>query len=252
MSERVSLDALYSHKASRFICWPEPSTDLIAERMEELRLLGVKAIFLTGRHTIEGIPVLGKGHTGLVLEAETRDGNLALKARRMDADRPSMEEEARLLKLANHVGVGPEIIKWSRNFLLMELISGVYLRDWIRELRAKETKDLKKVLRAVVDQARRLDEAGVDHGELVRLRRHIMLRRGKPVFIDFESASTLRRPANVTTVIQSFFLNSKISSIIDGQMGLPDRIKLLDKLHAYKREMNLECYTSLLEAAQLI
>ena len=251
MSERVSLDELAGSRAARLIHWPLGSPAVVVERVEEIRGLGVSAILLMGRHRLADMRVLGKGHTGLVVAAETRSGTLALKAMRADSDRASMEEEARLLAAANAVGVGPRLIAWSRNFLLMELVEGGYLSDWIRGITPEAGGELRRILRSVVDQARRLDAAGLDHGELVRLRRHVILSDGAPIIIDFESASTGRRPANVTTVVQSLFLNTKASDVIDGLIGLPDREKLLDSLRAYRRSPSDESYRDLLVAACL-
>ncbi len=251
MGERVPLDDLAGSRAARLIHWPLGSAEVVAERVEELRGLGVSAIFLTGRHRLADMRVLGKGHTGLVVAAETPSGVLALKAMRADSDRASMGEEARLLAAANAVDVGPKVVAWSTNFLLMELVEGGYLSDWIRGITPEEGGELRRILRSVVDQARRLDAAGIDHGELVRLRRHVILRDGAPIIIDFESASTERRPANVTTVMQSFFLNTKASDVIDGLIGLPDREKLLDSLRVYRRKPSEESYRKLLIAAGL-
>ena len=61
---------------------------------------------------------------GLVTQA-ILDGDLvALKIRRADADRPSMHEEARLLRLANSVNVGPRLVAATKDFLVMELAFG--------------------------------------------------------------------------------------------------------------------------------
>ena len=251
MSERVSLDNLIDSRITRLLHWPEGHIEVVAERVEELKELGVSALILTGRHRLADMRVLGKGHTGIVVAAETLSGLLALKAMRSDSDRASMEEEARLLSAANLVGVGPKLIAWSSNFLLMELVEGGYLSDWIRGITPNKGDDLRRVLRSVVDQARRLDEAGIDHGELVRLHRHVILRCEVPIIIDFESASTKRRPANVTTVIQSFFLNTKVSDVIGGLIGLPGREALLESLRVYRRKPSKESYDALLTVAGL-
>lgn len=133
----------------------------------------------------------------------------------------------------------------------MELIEGAYLGSWVRGLGPGEAGTLRSVLRKLVEQARRMDEIGLDHGELVRLRRHTILRGLEPVIIDFESASTSRRVANVTTVIQSLFLNTIASHVIGGVIGLPERDDLLEALRAYRREMSDRTFSTLLKVAGL-
>jgi predicted Ser/Thr protein kinase len=77
------------------------------------------------------------------------------------------------------------------------------------------------------------------------------MRGFEPVIIDFESASTARRVSNVTTVVQSLFLNTQASLVVERIMGLPDRETLLSALRLYRREMSDFNYMALLGAALL-
>jgi putative serine/threonine protein kinase len=251
LGERVSLDQLLTHPRGVFIHWPKWDAEVADEKIEELKGMGVEHIVFEGPHRVETIPVLGKGNTSIVLKAVTRNGICAAKLRRSDADREGFNEEARLLRVANKVGVGPRVIAWGQGVLLMELVEGPYLSDWIKKLTPSDAGVLRCVFRQLIDQARSLDEAGLDHGELVRLKRHTMMRGLKPVIIDFESASTARRVANVTTVIQSLFLNTQASLVVERIMGLPEREGLLRVLRNYRREMSGVNYEALLRAAGL-
>lgn len=251
MVDRVPLNELLTHPKGVLICWPIWEIDAAKTRLEELGRLGVRAIIFEGPHTVETVPVLGKGNTSIVLKAETGDGFCAAKIRRTDADRTGFDEEARLLGVANGIGVGPRLLGWGRWSLLMELIEGSYLSVWVRGLGPDDAGVLSGVIRKLVEQARRMDEAGLDHGELVRLRRHTILRGLEPVIIDFESASTSRRVANVTTVLQSLFLNTIASRVIGGVMELPERDELLKALRAYRRKMSDGNFSALLRVAGL-
>jgi len=251
LGESVPLEDLLTHPNGLLICWPRWDAEAAEKRVEELISLGVQALVFEGPHMVETIPVLGKGNTSLVLKAETRKGLSAAKIRRTDADRTGFDEEARLLRAANAAGVGPRLISWGRFTLLMEFIDGPYLSEWITGLASGEAKSLRAVIRSLVLQARRLDVAGLDHGELVRLRRHVMLRGVEPVIIDFESASTDRRVANVTTVLQSLFLNSNASRMIGAVIGLPNRETLLCALRTYRRDMSEASFEELLSVAGL-
>ena len=44
-----------------------------------------------------------------------------------------MDREATLLKLANSAGIGPKLIKYSNNFIMMEFIDGLTIIDWIMQ-----------------------------------------------------------------------------------------------------------------------
>ena len=251
MGERVPLETLLTHPSGFLICWPRWDAEAAEERIEELSRLGVESVVFEGPHMVETVPVLGKGNTSLVLKVWMRGEFCVAKVRRTDADRTGFDDEARLLRVANAVGVGPGLISWGRFTLLMEFIDGPYLSGWIRGLSSENAESLKAVLRSLVLQTRRLDETGLDHGELVRLRRHIILRGGEPVIIDFESASTGRRVANVTTVLQSLFLNSTASKTIGAVIGLPDRENLLAALRTYRKNMSEASFKALLFTAGL-
>jgi putative serine/threonine protein kinase len=239
------------HPRGYLIHFPVWDAQAAEAKIREMKTLGIDAVIFEGPHRVETIPVLGKGNTSMVLKAVTRDGVCAAKIRRSDADRKSFDEEARLLKVANANGIGPRLISWSMNVLLMELIEGPYLSDWIRKLSPGDAGILRGVFRKLIEQARRLDSAGLDHGELVRLRRHTLMRGFEPVIIDFESASTARRVANVTTVVQSLFLNTQASLVVERVMGLPDREVLLGALREYRRGMSDSNFAALLQASGL-
>lgn len=229
---------MHGSKAFRLLSWPSFDEAIAEERLRDLRLLGVDAILLGGPHLVGSFRILGKGHVGIVVAAKMGEVRAALKVRRTDADRATLRDEAELLGLANSVRVGPELLGCTDDLLLMELIEGVYLGDWLEGLTPSDGGPLRDVLGSLLGDARRLDEVGLDHGELVRVRRHIIVSGGVPRIIDFESASTGRRAANVTTVVQSLFLNQATSAKLGRLMRLPEREGLLAALRRYKAEMS--------------
>jgi putative serine/threonine protein kinase len=238
LSETISIGSLHGSKAFRLLSWPSFDEAIAEERLRDLRLLGVDAILLGGPHLVGSFRILGKGHVGIVVAAKMGEVRAALKVRRTDADRATLRDEAELLGLANSVRVGPELLGCTDDLLLMELIEGVYLGDWLEGLTPSDGGPLRDVLGSLLGDARRLDEVGLDHGELVRVRRHIIVSGGVPRIIDFESASTGRRAANVTTVVQSLFLNQATSAKLGRLMRLPEREGLLAALRRYKAEMS--------------
>lgn len=229
---------MHGSKAFRLLSWPSFDEAMAEERLRDLRLLGVDALLLGGPHLVGSLRILGKGHVGIVVAAKMGEARAALKVRRTDADRATLRDEAELLGLANSVRVGPELLGCTDDLLLMELIEGAYLGDWLEGLTPSDGGPLRDVLGSLLGDARRLDEVGLDHGELVRVRRHIIVSGGVPRIIDFESASTGRRAANVTTVVQSLFLNQATSAKLGRLMRLPEREGLLAALRRYKAEMS--------------
>jgi putative serine/threonine protein kinase len=251
LTESVTEYDVDSTEILPIICWPIYDVEQAGERLKELHELGVTTIIFYGKHRLNNKWILGKGHTGLVVLAKKGNTKVALKIRRTDADRKSMGQEAKMLTLANSIEVAPKLIEFSENFLIMEWIDGPYLREWINTLKESDKPELRKILRSVLHQARCLDRIRLDHGELVRLRRHIILFNGSPIFIDFESASINRRVANLTTVTQSLFLNRNVSSIINKIIPVPDDKKLLHALKKYSIDKSDENFSEILEISGL-
>ena len=234
MIETIPIDGLIGSRAGFLLSYPVYDGEVAEERLVELRGLGVEAVELQGHHAINGVPVLGKGHVGVVLAARASGRLVALKVRRVDADRETLEREAEYLRVANGVSVGPRLFGVSRNFLLMELIEGEYLVDWVGDLEPDDARVLRRVIGELLDRAHRLDIVGLDHGELSSAHRHVMVAGGVPRIIDFESASTGRRCSNVTSVAHYLFFNRRMRERVGSVLGLPERGALLGALAGYK------------------
>ena len=250
MTEYIPLDRLPGTEAGMFICWPVYSDEGAEDRLKQLRGLGVEAVALGGRHGILGHMVLGKGHVGVVLRTRWRGLEVALKARRTDADRPSMMEEAEHLRQANEAGVGPKLHCFSRDFIVMELVEGPYFGEWAKVYDG-DAGGFRSVVGELLHQVRSLDEACLDHGELTRVRRHFIVSGRGPVIIDFESASTGRRVQNVTATVQSMFMNRGFSPVVHRWFPGVDRGQLLMVLRRYKSELSDESYRLVLDALGL-
>jgi len=251
LSEVVALESLPGSPAELLFSFPKYDGGVVEERLTELRELGVEAVELGGRHLVGTVPVLGKGHVGIVVAARMGGERVALKVRRLDASRPSMEGEASYLGLANDAGVGPRLLASSVNFLVMELVEGEYLVDWVAGLEASDAPGLRGVLRKALGAARRLDVAGLDHGELSRADRHLIMSVGVPRILDFESSSVIRRCRNVTSLAQFFFFNRGMAGRIGLVIPMPGRNALLEALRGYRREPSDEGFRGLLEVCGL-
>ncbi|MEW6603851.1 MAG: serine/threonine protein kinase [Thermoproteota archaeon] len=225
------------------ICYPRFSESEYNDRISEMESLGVTSIALGGRTTINGLRIAGKGQVGIVLRAKIGSKICALKIRRLDADRKSMDDEMRLHKIANNAGVGPRLEGHTRNLIAMEFIDGQSIVEWVSN--APKTK-LRKMARSVLEQCYDLDRDGIDHGELSRLDRHVIV-SNKPYIIDFESASTTRRTSNVTAAAQSIFLHGAVASMVQKTLQA-DRERVLLALKTYKRDQTRANFDAVLDS----
>ncbi len=242
----VPIEKLSEEPYASVVCYPRANPNEIATRIEELKQHGVKAVEFSGKASAFNMPVLGKGYVGLVAVAHVKGERVALKMRRVDADRQSLEHEAELLAKANSVDVGPKLLGVSKNFLLMHLVDGDLLEDWLET--HKDTEAVRGVLVEILEQCWRLDEAGLDHGELSKAPKHLLVdRANKPFIVDFETSSSARRVANVTAVCQFLFAgNSTTAQKIATTLGEISREELIGALRNYKKERNRQNFESLL------
>jgi len=245
----VSLKGLSENKHGQVLCYPRCEQEELGRRLKELERLGVQTIEFTGEKNVFDVPVLGKGCVGVVVVAYTNSGRAALKIRRVDADRKGMFHEGEMLNRANAIDVGPKLLEISENFLLMELVKGTHFPEWIKSMEGREEQwRVHLVLKDILEQCYRLDEAGLDHGELSNAPKHIIVDADdRPHLIDFETASINRRVSNVTSVCQYLFLGSQIADKVKEKLGEVDEKELINALRTYKRERTRENFEKILE-----
>ena len=245
----VPVDHLTQEPYASVLCFPNPTESELQNRVAELRDLNVAALEFSGTASVFGvaIPVLGKGFVGIVVIAHLNGEKMAIKIRRTDADRDDLLHEGNMLSKANLVGVAPKLIAASKNFLLMQLIDGDLLPNWLKT--NKDKVSVKQILGEVLEQCYRLDQIGLDHGELSKAPKHLIVdKTGNPFIVDFETASSERRAANVTAVCQYLFGgNSSAAKILDEVFVEKDRLELIDVLKVYKKNKTRENFESLLK-----
>ena len=162
----------------------------------------------------------------------------ALKIRRADANRESMAEEFRMTQLANRVRVGAPAYGCTRDVMSMRYIRGVELEDYLKATTVRgSARRIREMAHALLNQCRKLDLIGLDHGELSNLRKHVIIDGETPYVIDFESASQNRAMKNVTTAAQYLFVGSRLSPRIKRALSIESSDEILEALRRYKREM---------------
>lgn len=116
----------------------------------------------------------------------------ALKIRRTDSPKEGLEIEAKIQLMA--YPVSPRVYDFGKNFILMEFIKGRHI-----------TRQDLHVLPALVVRAWELEMAKVEHKELSRPWKNVVLKEdGTVVILDYDSASVKESPKNVTSVLSAF------------------------------------------------
>ena len=227
------------------LTYPLFDQNTFENRKKELLSLDINGIFSTGSLQLNKIFILGKGSVGLVTLARYKRKYFALKIRRTDANRPNMYDEVVYQSLANSCGVGPFLVNFSENFILMELVSGSNIIDWYQSARISKRR-IVKCTTLILQQCYLLDCLKLDHGQLNRLDCHIIISKDdKPTILDFETSSSQRRVSNITSASQSIFLYGPIFSRL--QNSIPyDSKQIMKKIKGYKTEMNQDRFEDIL------
>ncbi|HEU5461594.1 MAG TPA: hypothetical protein VFU79_04920 [Nitrososphaeraceae archaeon] len=214
--------------------------------------MGVEDAVLEGPTKLSELNVLGKGHSGIVLKVNTYyQKTRALKIRRLDSRRKDTFTEVYNQKLANQEGIGPQIIDNTEDLVLMELITGRGIGVWLQDpiyFRLRTSKNIINIVNEILEQCYRLDVLNLDHGELTRIDNHVMVSENNQIsIIDFESASTKRKPNNVTSASQALFLSGgPISKKICKYIVKKDHEFLLNRLKKYKKRKNRQNFEDIL------
>jgi putative serine/threonine protein kinase len=248
----ISIKKFSEEPYSLILAYPKATNRQIKSRINELEKLKIKSILLTGPTTLGKLAILGKGYVGVVVLAKKGNKQVALKIRRTDSQRKDMKNESILLKLVNSVGVGPKMFAVSKNFLVMEYIEGKKISDWVDLLKGLgSTKKLKSTIKKILQDCYKLDRLGFDHGELSNVSKHVIVGKTKSTLIDFESSSTKRKPSNVTSITQAFFIGSGIARKTQKIYKNPPKEKIIDALKLYKQEKTRENFENLLKVLKL-
>lgn len=247
----LPVDRLAQEPYSGILGYPKATKKQLVSRIAELQELGINRVSFTGPMTIGTVNVLGKGYAGIVILAKKGTKSVALKIRRTDSPRKTMDQETILLQAANKADVGPILFHSSKNFIVMEYLDGRKIFDWISDLEGKgSATKLKTVIKKVLSDCYKLDAAGIDHGELSNITKHVIV--GKSIkMIDFESSSLERRVSNVTSATQAIFIGSGLAKKVQKIYSVPSRPKIISVLREYKKQPTQQSFDNVLQTLKL-
>ena len=231
--------------------YPRGTKAQIKSRIKELKSLGVESVSFQGELKIDTINVLGKGYVGIVVLCKIGKKKVAVKIRRIDSQRKNLKKEAEFLTITNQINVGPKLLGFSKNFLVIEYLDGEKIGKWINKLKEKpNVAQLKKIIKKTLTDCYKLDKMGLDHGELSNITKHVIVGK-KITIIDFESSSMERRVSNVTSATQAFFIGSGISKTVKRVYKIPEKKKIINVLRRYKQDQSRESFESLLNVLKI-
>ena len=247
----MQIENLKNEPYASVICYPRVDKIELNHRISELKAHRITSVEFSGKNHAFNVPILGKGFVGIVIKGYIQKKAVAIKIRRMDANRNELNQEAKMLKKANSVQVGPKFYKVSKNCLIMQYIEGNFLPIWINL--CSDADKIKGVYKDLLEQCFRLDSLGLDHGELSKATKHIIINnKGQPFIIDFEAASTNRASSNVSSICQFLFLSySKVGKVATKIFNKIETDKIIRALRTYKKEKTELNFENIMQVCRL-
>jgi putative serine/threonine protein kinase len=149
--------------------------------------------------------------------------------------------------LANAADIGPILIDFSENFILMEFINGRNIVAWSAG-DGILNEDIYNVLVSTLEQCYALDRIKLDHGQLSHLKCHLIISlQKKPTIIDFESASVGRKPSNVTAAANTFLTARSLYPRLNYIVRKNQTEEIIRSLSEYKKTMTRESFDKIIK-----
>lgn len=226
------------------LSFPSVRKEVLERRLTKLELLGFNRCCDLGDYVVNGLRVLGRGHSSIVFAAEFKGlGLVAVKVLRTDSKRDSLLNECSLMKRAHPVA--PKVHFCNDEFIVMELIKGIRLKELVN--RVIECEDLMLLSIKVLAASRFLDAKGVTHKELNILKKHVIIDELQRVrIVDFESGF-MGFSCNVCRTFSSLIVRSRRIQECCGiqQYSIEELLKILK---IYKENNSIDAFVKLIRS----
>lgn len=190
-----------------------------------------------------GLRYFTKGKRGVLFRGRWEGMEAVAKTKNPSSQaEDTIKKESDWLKTLNALGIGPFLLFSGKGFVVYRYVEGTLIRDWLPEA---PLKDIRRILKRVLEQMAILDENKIAKEEMLRPHKHIIiLGRGDPVLVDFERAHRIARPRNIPQFCQ-YLTSSYIVGLLKekGHQIEVEEIRRLAKL--YKNRPSRDIITTL-------
>ncbi|MBI5002001.1 methyltransferase [Candidatus Woesearchaeota archaeon] len=195
------------------------------------------------KHKITDVHYFAKGKRGLVYKGVYKRKAVVVKIQRPDAITLStVQFEATWLKKLNPHHIGPTLFFATETFLVMELIEGYLFEEFIQ---THQKKDILSMIKKLLQQMYLLDSLGINKYEMNHPDKHIIIRKGIPIMIDFERCRHTEDPKNITQVVQ-FITATRITLLLEKKGIHVDKKGMQDAARGYKLNRNKKNYNTII------
>lgn len=181
---------------------------------KELIEAGFEYAYSFGPKNLGKVNVIGKGKTGIVVLV---DKDKVLKIRRVDSPKESLELEAKIQIKAGEE-IAPKVYSFGRNFILMEYINGRNLMKY----------EDKSVLIDLLYRTKMLEDKLIEHKELTRPWKNVLVTENRTYIIDYDSASIKEKPRNISKLLSNYLNRPDLAlKYVRGEISIKEIIEEL-------------------------
>lgn len=188
-----------------------------------------KDITIKGKRIL--LEFLARGKRGVIYKGRYNNKDVVVKFKNKRSGVDTIKNEIRYLELLNKYGIGPKLVYYCNEFVVIEYIKGKEILDFFKE---GNKKDIIGVVRDILKQLFVLDRLNINKKEMHKPIKHIIVRKeNKPVMIDFERCKRVLKAKNITQFIH-FLCSNRVKNILEGKNILFDCNKLRKISMSYK------------------
>ena len=189
---------------------------------------------------------LAKGKRGQVYTYKSEFDGKEVCVKELNPDTEAedvIHKEAKFLRIVNEAGIGPKFFKEEDDKVFMEFVQGERILDFFDRA---DKKGIVKVIKDSLEQARKLDTLYINKYELTNPYKHIIVRNNKPIMIDFERCREVKKPKNVTQLVQ-FITSGKVKRILKEKNVNLDTDEMRELARKYKEKYDKKLFEKIEE-----
>ncbi len=154
-----------------------------------------------------------------------------------------IKNEYKYLKILNNYKIGPKLLSHKENYISYEFVDGMQIVPWMKK---SPKRDILSVIKKILLQCYVMDRLNINKKELHHPIKHILVKNKTPIMIDFERCYSTKKPKNVTQFCQ-FLISYTIANILNDKKIKIKKLKLINRLKLYKKDVRREKFNKIIE-----
>jgi len=184
---------------------------------------------------IKNLKYFTKGHRGILFTGTYKNKIITIKAKLPESKATGrIKNEIKWLKILNKHNIGPKLLFCEKDFFAYEFIDGDFIVDYFKN---NKKENIKKAIKDVFKQLFMMDKLKINKEEMSHPPKHIIIKKNKPILLDFERCHKTKKTANVTQFC-SFLISNYIVNILKCKKIKINKNKIIDLAKRYKKQIN--------------